>query len=542
MYTHQKNGFSLIEIMIAVGLSGFVMIGSSFLINSTFQVQKNEDQMFWLEERRGEILTAIQNDENWTKLAGLNTQMACATNPTGCMAFSSPQPLILKINPILTLMGTNPALGFNKKGDVCYQFNAVSGHSDCVIGVQLNWQAICLDTSCIKPQFKIDITFQYKASGQNLQKNLKPFNLTLYSNSKIQNLYDVCLSMGGTLVGLNCQIPALTSACDPSNTSGTGATFALGFDATGAVICGKPAVSSCSATEFLTGFNADGSSICTAGCVAGPPTSPVNCVGSFGACSAVGCGNSGKRTYVISTPASGGGAPCAYSAGTQVNCTNPACFSSCTPAPCFVAGTPVLMANGKYKAIEKIKAGDRVVSFDEHKKTQRIDKVLYPTAHKKQWQRLHHFELIDGTKFTSNAIHPFYIFEKDYWFEAQEISSMLKQGQQLSMLSIKNQSILIKSIQVEHKEVPVYNIEVHGLTNYDAKYGKWGNGHNYYIKGILTHNKLGANSCDPSDPSCEICPPNSTQVGGICITCPSGKVYNSGMCCVSAGPLIEIEP
>lgn len=425
----------------------------------------------------------------------------------------------------------------------------VTANTNCIIGIGLTWQALCFDASCIKPQFQIDIKFQQKDSGKSASKNLYHFNVSLYSDSKTQNLYDVCVSMGGVLVGTSCQIAALNSACDPSNSSGTGATFVVGFDANGAVICGQPGLSNCSGTDFLTGFNADGTSICTAGCSpSSPPSSPVNCVGGWGACDAPGtCGTTGKRTYVITTPASNGGSSCAFTAGAQQSCSTPACYTNCTAAPCFIAGTPVLMADGKYKAIEKVQAGDRIVSYDEHRQTQRVDKVLYPTSHKEQWQRLHHFELADGTKLTSNSIHPFYVVEKDYWFEASEISSMFKQGQSLSMLNVKGEAVLIKKLWVEHKKVPVYNLEVNGIALQDEKYGKWGRGHNYYVKGILTHNKLAPSSCPPQNPwdppvTCNECPPGSV-LDGYCVQCPAGKVYrNNGgtrQCCVP-GPGMEL--
>lgn len=568
MYNVNKKGFTLIEITIAMGLSAFVMLGSSYLISNSFEVQKNEDQMYWLEERRSEMIAAIQNDQNWAQINSLNPQMGCAVAATGCSAFSTPQRLTLKI-PSQTVNGTNLALGINKKGDFCYEFDPVNGNNDCTVGVSLTWQALCYDTSCIKPQFKIDISFQHKSTGKTTTKNLHHFNVSIFSDSKVQSLYDICISMGGTLVGMNCQITALNTACNPSG--GAAASFALGFDAAGAVICGQPAVNNCGPNEFLTGFNGDGSSICTPGCAPAPtstptpgptstptpgptptstsaPSTPVNCVGGWGACDAPGtCDTTGNRTYIITTPQANGGAACPYTAGAQQTCSTPSCYTSCTAAPCFVAGTPVLMADGKYKAIEKIQTGDQIVSYDEHKQTQRVDKVLYPTSHKTKWQRLHHFELADGTKLTSTANHPFYIVEKDNWFEAGEILSMFKEGQNISMLSIKNESVSITKLWVEHKKVPVYNLEVNGIALKDEKYGKWGRGHNYYVKGILTHNKLAPSSCPPQSPwdppvTCNECPPGSV-LDGYCVQCPSGKVYrNNGgtrQCCVP-GPGVEL--
>jgi len=54
---------------------------------------------------------------------------------------------------------------------------------------------------------------------------------------------------------------------------------------------------------------------------------PVNCVGSWGACSRT-CGG-GTQTYTISRQASGGGASCPYQTGQTQSCNTQAC--TCTP-------------------------------------------------------------------------------------------------------------------------------------------------------------------------------------------------------------------
>ena len=197
---------------------------------------------------------------------------------------------------------------------------------------------------------------------------------------------------------------------------------------------------------------------------------------------------------------------------------------------CFVAGTKVLLSNGKYKSIEKIKAGEKVISFDEENKIQRTDIVMKPLAHKKMWQTLHHFQLADGTKFTSNSEHPFYVVEKNQYQLASEIYSSWKSGEKISFLNIKNKSVQIKKIGLEKKFVAVYNLAIKGLKAADEKKGNWGVGHNYYVNGILVHNKNNAINSDGTS----ACTGLWHAFGGVCVMCPALKPEldsSTGMCC-----------
>lgn len=216
----------------------------------------------------------------------------------------------------------------------------------------------------------------------------------------------------------------------------------------------------------------------------------------------------------------GGGNPCA-TAGCVVR-------SLCLPLYCFVAGTKILLANGHEKNIENIQKGDKIISFDERTQQKIIGTVEHPIAHESRIQKLHHFEFVDGTKLTSNGDHPFYVVEKDNWLEANQIYKIYQAGVKVSFLNIKNKKISIKKMTIENKKVPVYNLEVDGISKNDDKYGKWGRGHNYYANGILSHNKIAADSSG-------VCPTGYNLIKDsttTCNSCPSGTTYNgAGSCC-----------
>lgn len=146
------------------------------------------------------------------------------------------------------------------------------------------------------------------------------------------------------------------------------------------------------------------------------------------------------------------------------------------------------MADGTRKPIEEIKAGESVLAYNENTRSVYISKVQIPLHHEAARQTLHHFTLEDGRKFTSNAIHRIFVIEKNDWLESQQIYSLLQQGQTITLASEDGSNLKVKSIQLEDKFVPVYNLEVEGLAPYNPKKGQYGAGHSYYVNGILVHN------------------------------------------------------
>ena len=132
---------------------------------------------------------------------------------------------------------------------------------------------------------------------------------------------------------------------------------------------------------------------------------------------------------------------------------------------CFLAGTTILMADGKTLAIENIKVGDEVLGFDTKLKTTLKDKVSRVINDKAT-----EYFLING-KIKVTLHHPFYV--RGRWIEAGK----LKIGDKL--LSFKGEEIPVLSIRKIklNSGVKIYNLEV-------KKH------HTFYAEGILVHNKI----------------------------------------------------
>ncbi len=137
------------------------------------------------------------------------------------------------------------------------------------------------------------------------------------------------------------------------------------------------------------------------------------------------------------------------------------------PPHCFAAETQVSMADGTERAISQLKAGDKVLAFDENSKTQTIAQV----THLHSRMAGGYFVLNDKIKVTEE--HPFYV--EGRWVP----TSALKLGDNL--MSIDGQALKLKSKEKISKPIEVFNVTVDQV-------------HTYYAAGILVHNKPPARS------------------------------------------------
>ncbi len=133
---------------------------------------------------------------------------------------------------------------------------------------------------------------------------------------------------------------------------------------------------------------------------------------------------------------------------------------------CFLAGTPVLMADGRTKSIEEIQIGDAVMSFNERTG----EKVISTVTNFFNGEFADEYLIINDTlRVTDN--HQFY--SQGEWREIGKLSVEDK------LLSLDLTDASIEKIEkiTTQSAVRVYNIEV------DQH-------HNYFAGGYLVHNKM----------------------------------------------------
>jgi hypothetical protein len=87
----------------------------------------------------------------------------------------------------------------------------------------------------------------------------------------------------------------------------------------------------------------------------------------------------------------------------------------------FLAGTPVLMADGSMVPIEWVEPGDRVVTYDTENSRWRSQVVL------DQWSARHRGAMAtallgDGSRISATADHPFWVESEQQWVELDEVA------------------------------------------------------------------------------------------------------------------------
>ena len=149
---------------------------------------------------------------------------------------------------------------------------------------------------------------------------------------------------------------------------------------------------------------------------------------------------------------------------------------------CFVGGSKVSMADGRFKIIESVQIGDSVLTYNFENQELEINPVLHvdaPVHHK-----LVKVVFSNRKEIVSTEDHPYYVKGKGWCsFNPQQTQKNYNiQAEQLEVsdycFSIKmNKLRKVKILQIEalEKSVKTYNLT------------KIGNSNNYFVNGILVN-------------------------------------------------------
>jgi intein/homing endonuclease len=151
-------------------------------------------------------------------------------------------------------------------------------------------------------------------------------------------------------------------------------------------------------------------------------------------------------------------------------------------APCFVAGTQILLENELTKNIEDVVEGEYVVSFDFKNNQLVPSKVLKVFSRKVD--KVVEYEFVNGTKLKATLDHPIYVIDKGWCSYSDELSNSLyklnnpvQKIELNDIVKFNNEDSELKNITILNEENVVYN-----LSEIDTF-------HNYFVNGVLAHNR-----------------------------------------------------
>ncbi|MEV5338566.1 polymorphic toxin-type HINT domain-containing protein [Streptomyces sp. NPDC052676] len=177
---------------------------------------------------------------------------------------------------------------------------------------------------------------------------------------------------------------------------------------------------------------------------------------------------------------------------------------------CFLAGTDVLMADGKTKDIEDVKVGDEVLATDPDTGRTGLRTVthLIVTEHDKHFNELS-IATVDGIeKLTATHEHPFWSPSALLWVEARD----LKPG--MSLLTDKGDTVIVTGNRAFTRHARTYNLTVDDL-------------HTYYVLAgdtpVLVHNSNGCRTFGSQSPTGRLDVPDTQGV--YIIKMNDGMVY-----------------
>jgi hypothetical protein len=165
-------------------------------------------------------------------------------------------------------------------------------------------------------------------------------------------------------------------------------------------------------------------------------------------------------------------------------------------APCFVAGTQILLENGLTKNIEDIVAGDYIVSFDLKNNEPKVSKVL--NTFSKTIDKIVEYEFSNGSILKATLDHPIYANNRgwvNYSGEPEEYNNVSTEGtkpvrklevQKIEIgdvVKLHNGDVELVKMNVIEESTIVYNLSE--IETY----------HNYFANNVLVHNLRPTTSC-----------------------------------------------
>lgn len=153
---------------------------------------------------------------------------------------------------------------------------------------------------------------------------------------------------------------------------------------------------------------------------------------------------------------------------------------------CFVAGTKIIMSNGKQKEIENVRVGDKVLTFNIKTNTTEVGEVENIATPNHTKFIILNFE--NGIENTNTLDHPYYIKGKGWSSYSPEMTK-IKYGLAVSKI-MKGDIVLYYDRKLKKiKETSIISLKLISKTQKTYNLDKVSKNHNFFANGVLVHNK-----------------------------------------------------
>jgi hypothetical protein len=347
-----RNGFSTIQVLVGFGLTGIISLAMMQSISTQQKSIKNMQRSMLLYDVQSQVSNALSIETSTSPHSGVGA--VC-----DFLFSSGPVPITATFNQTAVAAQSAQQSGSQTQTqNYTVQFSRPltsipSGpFSNATPVAQLN-SAIGGDQGMQFQSFTIEHLRQNTTSGAyygNFTMNLNP-NTAGFSFKAISiPIVLVTVGTGANAHVTGCRSVNIASMATLNCRSGTSSNVVneIAADGTSTSCDGRfrIAPSACPTGSYMAGYHEDGTLICNAmrfvanTCGAGlvamgvqPDGSvtcgalPVNCQGSWGACSAS-CGG-GVEVFTITRPAANGGQACSASSGQTMSCNTQPCPGLC---------------------------------------------------------------------------------------------------------------------------------------------------------------------------------------------------------------------
>lgn len=191
MNLKSKNGFTLVEVMVGMGVLIIAMISGLVVLEMVEKNMKATEDSLGYVSARNQLVSLLLDDTSWGQIVSKNAKMSCFLKQNSAVVsdrdcFGQGDPLVLYnikgdpyvLNGVPAYDFRLPQQGFTSKGQACanYDGNAGTGNPACPYQVVVNWTALCSSSPCVNPPILFTGTTTFNGGPDQMAPNVVNLN------------------------------------------------------------------------------------------------------------------------------------------------------------------------------------------------------------------------------------------------------------------------------------------------------------------------------------------------------------------------------